>query len=107
MCSARTVSFYTSFGASHCNGGFGSVHTFPVTQQEGFALTCRKPSQCLLDQRNNLVLLQGFVGCRGCTLIFLVSEAIERVKVIAFILRGQRGKQRRPRIPDFLPAVIV
>ena len=49
MNSSRTVGFYAAFGATHRYGRLGRIQSFPVTQQEGFALTCREFAKRLFD----------------------------------------------------------
>jgi len=87
------VGFHTSLCAAHRRSCFNCIQSFPVTQQEGFALTCRKFAQCLFDERDELFLLQGYVRRGRDALIFAVLKHIQRVEFLFLVSGLQAGKQ--------------
>ena len=55
MVGARAVRLDAALGATHDRRRFRDVHVFPVTQQEGFALTRRQFADFLVDDRERLI----------------------------------------------------
>ena len=84
----------TTFGAPHGNGGFGNIQAFPVTQQEGLALTRRQILQGFLDEIQGFGLQQGGLG-QGKRANFLIYfNVFKRVaRIVGITLEGGQGNQ--------------
>ncbi len=107
MGGARAVRFDASLRTAHGGGCFCCVQFLPITQQEGFALTCGKLSYRFFDHRNQLGLGKCILRLGWLAVVFLILQGIERVKVLAFVLRRERRHQRGPERAYFLAAVII
>lgn len=102
------MGFNAAFRAAHCFCRFRRIQSIPVTQQKGFALTCRQILQRLFYFRDDLVLFQGFFRHQGYALIVVVLERVQRIEFLFLAFSGECGKQREPVASDLLaPAVIA
>ena len=93
---SRAMCFNAALRAPHDSRRFSHVHFLPITQQEGFSLTCGNLFQSPLNLGHHLLLVQLFFGNIGNLPQLLGFQAFQKVVIILIILFFQAAHEGGP-----------
>ena len=88
----RTVGLDTALRATHHLCRLGHIEFFPVTQQEGFALTRRQCGDLGIDELQDLCPGNGVRGALGAQRVFQRLQSFQQVEV-AVLVPGSKSER--------------
>ena len=94
----------TAFGATHDLGGLGHVELFPVTQQEGFALTRRQLHDFVFNFVKGLGAAGAVLGTFDLLRVVNSGKSFKKIKFAIFRCRFEVSKVREESAAGLLAA---